>query len=81
MKTEGDEGGADGGMEAKRELAERVRRAVIEAALAGWEDAALAGLCGEGAFEAAVGRMRALQLEALVEGGEAAAGPAAIIGR
>lgn len=67
--------------EASRDLAERVRRAVIEAAVAGWEDAALAGLCGEGAFEAAVGRMRSLELEPLVEGGEAAAGPAAIIER
>jgi hypothetical protein len=68
--------------EREHELAERVRRAVIEAAVAGWEDAALAGLCGEGAFEAAVGRMRSLELEPLVGGGEPAAEPpAAIIGR
>ena len=54
------------------ELAERVRRAVVEAAIAGWEEASLAGLCGEGAWEAAVGRMRAVDLAALVEAQPAA---------
>ncbi len=39
-------------------LAERVRRALVESALAGYEDAALRGLCCEGAWEAAVSAMR-----------------------
>lgn len=58
----------DGGLEAGRELAERVREAVVRAAVAGWEEAGVAGLCGEGAFEAAVGRMRSLELEPLIDG-------------
>jgi hypothetical protein len=64
------------GKQKRAELVERVRGAVVAAALAGWEEASLAGLCGEGAFEAAVGRMRSVDLGALVDG-EA---PGAIIG-
>jgi hypothetical protein len=52
----------------RRELAERVRDAMVEAALAGWEEASLAGLCDEGAFEVAVGRMRAVDLAASIGG-------------
>lgn len=55
------------------EVAERVRRALVEAAREGWEEASIAGLCGEGAWEAAVGRMRSLDLAALVEAGPAVA--------
>ena len=47
------------------ELAERVRMALIERALAAHEDARLQGLCMEGAWEAAVSAMRALDVEAL----------------
>lgn len=54
--------------ETSREMAERVREAMVAAALAGWEEAGVAGLCGEGAFEVAVGRMRGLDLEPLLEG-------------
>ncbi|MDA3920137.1 MAG: hypothetical protein PF501_05585 [Salinisphaera sp.] len=43
-------------------LAERVRTACIEAALAGYEDAAIAGLCGEGALEVAISAMRRVAL-------------------
>jgi hypothetical protein len=64
-----------------RALVERVRGALVEAAVAGWEEAGVAGLCGEGAFEAAVGRMRSVDLGALVEEAAAAEPPAAIIGR
>jgi hypothetical protein len=48
-----------------RELVEQVRRAVVEAGMAAWEEASLAGLCGEGAWEVAVGRMREVDLDAL----------------
>jgi hypothetical protein len=50
-----------------RELAEIVRRACIAAALEGYEDAAMRGLCSEGAWEAAVSAMRRLDLGALAE--------------
>ena len=45
-------------------LAERVRNAVIEAALAAFTDAGVRGLCCEGAWEAAVAAMRKLALDA-----------------
>lgn len=54
-------------------LAERVRQALVREAAAAWEEASIAGLCGEGAWEAAVGRMRGLDLASLVEEGPAAA--------
>lgn len=50
-----------------RRLAERVRAACIEAALAGYEDAAISGLCGEGAWEAAISAIRRLDLERLLD--------------
>jgi hypothetical protein len=42
--------------------AERIRAALIRAALDGYERAALSGLCCEGAWEAAVSAMRQLEL-------------------
>jgi len=39
-----------------------VRAALIGAALAAYEDAAMRGLCAEGAWEVAVGAMRGLDL-------------------
>ncbi len=50
-------------------LTERVRAALVNAALSAYEDAALQGLCCEGAWEAAVSAMRHLDL------GAAAAAP------
>lgn len=81
MKREEENGGGMGRteVEARRELARRVRAALDEAAVAGWEEAGLAGLCGEGAFETAVGRMRSLELEPLISGGEERPDRAAII--
>ncbi|MES1924433.1 acetyltransferase [Salinisphaera sp. T31B1] len=52
--------------ETPRQLAERVREACLSALLAGHEQAAIAGLCGEGAFEAAVGAVQELNLDALL---------------
>jgi hypothetical protein len=44
--------------------AERLRTALIRAALDGYEQAALSGLCCEGAWEAAISAMRRLDLRA-----------------
>jgi hypothetical protein len=45
--------------------AERIRTALIQAALDGYERAALSGLCAEGAWEAAIAAMRRLDLDAV----------------
>jgi len=42
--------------------AERIRAALVRAAVQAYEDAGVRGLCGEGAFEAAVAAMRTLDL-------------------
>lgn len=47
-------------------LADAVRRACIAAAIDGYHDASVRGLCAEGAWEAAVGAMQSLDVEALV---------------
>jgi len=47
-------------------IAETVRAACIAAALAGYEDAGMHGLCHEGAWECAVDAMRALKLRTLL---------------
>jgi hemerythrin-like domain-containing protein len=48
-------------------LSEAVRQALIEAALDGYEQASISGLCPEGAWEAAVGAMRSAALDAVAE--------------
>lgn len=40
------------------EIAEQVKKACIEAALRGFEDAEISGLCGEGALENAIGAIK-----------------------
>ena len=47
------------------DAAEKLRRAVVDAGLAAYEDAGLAGLCAEGRWEAAVDAMRALDLSSV----------------
>ena len=47
------------------EQAERIRQALLAAALAAYEDAGIQGLCEEGRWEAAVGAMRRLDLRPL----------------
>jgi hypothetical protein len=47
----------------ERALAEAVRQACLEAARASFEAASLSGLCREGAVEAALDAIRALDLE------------------
>ena len=48
------------------DTAEAVRRVVLDAAAAAYEDAGLSGLCAEGRWEAAVDAMRSLDLSSLV---------------
>lgn len=47
-------------------LAEEVRNTLVQGALAAYEDAALQGLCCDGAWEAAVSAMRRLDLKPLL---------------
>ncbi len=49
------------------EVAERVRAALVRAAVLAYEDAAIRGLCGEGAWEVAVSAMRTLDLSPTVK--------------
>lgn len=55
--------------------AERIRAALVQAALEAFEDAGVRGLCCEGAFEAAVAAMRTLDLGPAAAGGGASGGP------
>ncbi len=50
----------------QRELAEKVRQACVQAAIAGFEQARLDGLCAEGAVETAVSAIQNLNLEKLL---------------
>jgi hypothetical protein len=50
------------------ELARAVRDACVRAALEECEDARMAGLCWEGAWEVAIGAIRALDVEQIVRG-------------
>lgn len=56
-------------MTAKRQkvLAGRVRDECVQTALAAYENASISGLCGEGAFEAAISAMRMMDINAIVE--------------
>lgn len=51
----------------RRALAEQVRAACLEAALAAYEQAGIAGLCGEGRWELAIQAIRTLDLARLLE--------------
>jgi hypothetical protein len=46
-------------------LAESIRRAILEAGEAAYEDAGIQGLCAEGRWEAAVAAMRAVDVDAV----------------
>jgi hypothetical protein len=50
-------------MAARQQLAERVRAALLEHALEAHADAGVRGLCAQGAWEAAVGALRSLDLD------------------
>ncbi len=49
-----------------RRLASVIRDACVEAALEGYEQAAMDGLCHEGAFEAAVDAIRGLDIDRIL---------------
>lgn len=51
--------------EERKRLAEAVRLACVEAARKGYEEAALAGLCHEGAVEASLGAIRMLDIQTI----------------
>ncbi len=55
-----------------RRVAEAVRAACVRAALDGYEQAGMDGLCHEGAWEAAVEAIRGLDLEPLLRTSEQA---------
>jgi hypothetical protein len=57
----------------RRELAERVRRALLERAQAAHEDAGIRGLCCEGAWEAVVSELSTCDLDAALHDAESAA--------
>lgn len=54
--------------ERDRRIAEAVREACIAAALAGYEDAGMSGLCHEGRWECAISAMRVVDIDAVVAG-------------
>lgn len=49
-----------------RQVAEAVRTACVRAALDGYEQAGMDGLCHEGAWEAAVDAIRSLDLNGII---------------
>lgn len=55
----------------RHDIARAVRDACIQTALSAYEDASISGLCGEGAFEAAISAMRMLDVEAIAGAGAA----------
>lgn len=53
--------------ETDTELADRVRRACVAELERAWEEAAIQGLCGEGALEYALDRLRSIDATTLVD--------------
>ncbi|MDQ4076430.1 MAG: acetyltransferase [Chloroflexota bacterium] len=51
----------------QRRLAEAVRTACLQAAIRGYEQAAMDGLCHEGAWECALDAIRAVDLDTLLD--------------
>jgi len=51
----------------EQQLAERVRKACVEAAREGFMDASMSGLCEEGAMEAAISAIQKLDIEKIVK--------------
>lgn len=50
-----------------RDLAEQVRRACLETALAAYEEGGMSGLCAEGRWELAMDSLRSMRLEGVVD--------------
>lgn len=51
----------------QHEFARQVREQCINTAVQAYEDASISGLCGEGAFEAAISAIRMMDIDVLVE--------------
>jgi len=51
-------------------IAEAVRSACAAAAKRAFDDAAISGLCHDGAVECALGAIQALDLDAIIDGGK-----------
>lgn len=51
----------------KTEIAKAVREACARAAQKGFQDAAMSGLCAEGAMEAAIGAIQSLDLKKVLK--------------
>ncbi len=51
----------------RRRLAEAVKAACIRAAVSGYEDAGVSGLCHDGALEYALDAIRMLDVEAVID--------------
>ena len=51
----------------ERALAEGIRRRLVEELERAYDDAAMQGLCGEGALEYALGRVRDLDMSSLLD--------------
>ena len=48
------------------EVAERIRHALLDAAVQAYDEAGLRGLCAEGRWEAAIGALRSANLESIL---------------
>jgi hypothetical protein len=62
-------------MQNERDLAERVRAALIECALDAYADAGVRGLCAEGRWEATVAALRKLDLGSALSPGSVSGRP------
>lgn len=54
-------------LNSEQKLAERVRKACVEAAREGFMDASMSGLCAEGALEAATSAIQKLDIEKIIK--------------
>lgn len=59
----------------KRQIAEHVRQACIQAAQEAYEQAGISGLCGEGRWEMAMDAIRRLDLNKLIDDPQEETGP------
>ncbi|MES2207604.1 MAG: acetyltransferase [Pseudomonadota bacterium] len=54
----------------KQRIAQKIKEACIEAALTGFENASMSGLCHEGACEAAISAIRNVDIEYILKTNE-----------
>ncbi len=54
----------------KRRIAEAMREACVNAALQGYEEAGISGLCEEGRLECAISAIRTVDVEAVIRAAE-----------